>query len=110
MRKFFSKEEIENWASEDWEWALQNLKEDNIEKQKFVKSIADYLKPYLNLELYKAEKEVENENKQQTFEDNKVVKEFNTDKVQFSINSNGADVFSDTIDFEEDEIPLILEE
>lgn len=110
MRKFFSKEEIEDWASEDWNWALQNLKADEDDKIELIKNVFNFVKPYINLDLYKAEKEMEDKKEQQLQKDNKTISEFNTENTQFSIDSIGGDVFSETIEFEEDEIPLILEE
>lgn len=109
MRKFFSKEEIEDWASEDWNWALQNLKADEDDKIELIKNVFNFVKPYINLDLYKAEKEMEDKKEQQLQKDNKTISEFNTENTQFSIDSRGGDVFSETIEFEEDEIPLILE-
>lgn len=110
MRGRFSKEEIENWDSLDYQWAIENIQKDEEEKFNVIKNILEFLKPYLNLELYKAEQNIEKENKLQSIKDNKIIKEFNTKDTQFSIDSKGGDVFSDTIEFEEDEIPLILEE
>lgn len=109
MRSKFSKEEIENWDSLDYQWAIENIQKDEEEKFDMIKNILEFLKPYLNLELYKAEQNKERENKLQNIKDNQVIKEFNTEDTQFSIDSKGGDVFSDTIDFVEDEIPLILE-
>ena len=109
MRKFFSKEEIEDWASEDWNWALQNLKADEDDKIELIKNVFNFVKPYINLDLYKAEKEMEDKKEQQLQKDNKTISVFNTENTQFSIDSRGGDVFSETIEFEEDEIPLILE-
>lgn len=110
MRSKFSKEEIENWDSLDYQWAIENIQKDEEEKFDMIKNILEFLKPYLNLELYKAEQNKERENKLQNVKDNQIIKEFNTSDTQFSIDSKGGDVFSDTIDFVEDEIPLILEE
>lgn len=53
---------------------------------------------------------MEDKKEQQLQKDNKTISEFNTENTQFSIDSIGGDVFSETIEFEEDEIPLILEE
>ncbi|MCM1260576.1 MAG: hypothetical protein NC222_06435 [Staphylococcus sp.] len=68
----------------------------------------------MNIDLFKVEKDIKNKEKRQQEKDNKFISQFNSDKVQFSINSNGGYVFSDTIEFEEisdeEDTPLILEE
>lgn len=104
LRKIFSKEEIDSWDSEDWNWAFDNLREDRKEQLDLIKDVIDYIKPYLNMDLYKWENKKEKENKARKAADNKVVQKYNTDKVEFEIdNSVGGDVFSD-------EIPIIMEQ
>lgn len=69
-----------------------------------MQSVLDYLKPYLNLDLYKAELKHEKEKKKENAEDQKIIKEYNTKDVQFTIDNNiGGDVFDENI-------PLILED
>lgn len=104
LRKMFSKEEIDSWDSIDWDWAFANLREDIKERQKLIEDIVEYIKPYLNFDLYKWEHEKNTEKKMENSLDNKAIqKEFNTDKVQFDLGTEGGDVFDDNI-------PLIMEE
>lgn len=113
LRRYFSEEEIDNWSTEDWDWAVKNLHQDEEDKIDLIKNVFNFIKPYMNIDLYKAEKDIEEKEKAQKAKDDKFISQFNTEKAQFSINSNGGDVFSDTIEFEEvsdDETPLILEE
>lgn len=80
------------------------MAEDRKEKQRIVEDIVEYLKPYLNFDLYKWEKDGEKEKKVKQIADNKTIqKEFNTDNVQFELDNVGGDVFSE-------EIPIIMEE
>lgn len=109
LRKNFSKEEIDSWSQIEWEWAIKNIQKDEEDKIELIKSVFNFIKPYMNLDLYKAEQENKEQEKKQLVEDNKLIQQYNTDKTQFFIGAKGGDVFSDTIEFEE-ETPLILEE
>lgn len=79
------------------------MQADNKEKYDLIKDVFNYIKPYLNPDLYNLERKSINEQKAKANLDNKIIqKEFNTDKVEFEVDSVGADVFDDNI-------PIVME-
>ena len=79
------------------------MREDKKERNDLIKDIIEYIKPYLNIELYQLEKKSKKENDAKLRLDNKKIqKEFNTEKVQFELDNVGADVFDENI-------PMVME-
>ncbi len=111
MLKLFGKEEIENWDSLDWQYAIYNYLEDLKEESEKSEYIFERNKPYMNLGLFRAEQKMKTDNKKNSLKDlksfNKVLQDSlkEGEKIDFEIveSSNEDNVFSE-------EIPIILEE
>lgn len=104
LRKIFTKEEIDNWSDVDYQWAIYNLQQDEIEKDEFDDRNLEKRKPWMNLDLYNHINQKEEE-KQQQDEENKLL-------IQKLMEKEGLDPNKYEIELvdEQEEIPTIIEE
>lgn len=105
IRKIFSKEEIDSWSDCEWQWAVYNIYQDEIDKDKFDDRKLEKRKVWYNSDLYghiikaKEAKEVEKE------EQKSLIKKLF--EKQYPSASN---VEFEVVDAEENDIPSIIEE
>ena len=104
LRKIFTKEEIDSWSDVDYQWAIYNLQQDEIEKDEFDDRNLEKRKPWMNLDLYNHINQKEEE-KQQQDEENKLL-------IQKLMEKEGLDPNKYEIELvdEQEEIPTIIEE
>ena len=103
IRKIFSKEEVDNWGSLDYEWAIYNLQEDLKEKDELDDRNLEKRKAWMNLDLYNHLHKKEQE-KQQEEQENKLL-------IQKLMEQQGIDPNKFEIEMvEEEDIPTVIEE
>lgn len=105
IRKIFSKEEVDSWSDCEWQWAVYNIYQDEIDQDKFDDRRLEKRKMWYNSDLYghiikaKEAKEVEKE------EQKSLIKKLF--EKQYPSASN---VEFEVVDAEENDIPSIIEE
>ena len=105
IRKIFSKEEIDSWSDCEWQWAVYNIYQDEIDQDKFDDRRLEKRKMWYNSDLYsniiktKEAKEAEKE------EQKSLIKKLF--EKQYPSASN---VEFEVVDAEENDIPSIIEE
>lgn len=105
IRKIFSKEEVDSWSDCEWQWAVYNIYQDEIDQDKFDDRRLEKRKIWYNSDLYghiikaKEAKEVEKE------EQKSLIKKLF--EKQYPSASN---VEFEVVDAEENDIPSIIEE
>ena len=102
----FGKEEIDGWDSLDWQYAIYNYLEDLKEEAEKSENLFERDKPYMNLDLYRAEQKLKSEKQKHLKSFDKVLKDSlsKEEKIDFElVESTEDNVFSE-------EIPIILEE
>lgn len=105
IRKIFSKEEIDSWSDCEWQWAVYNIYQDEIDQDKFDDRRLEKRKIWYNSDLYghiikaKEAKEAEKE------EQKSLIKKLFEKQYQSASN-----VEFEVVDAEENDIPSIIEE
>ena len=105
IRKIFSKEEVDSWSDCEWQWAVYNIYQDEIDQDRFDDRRLEKRKMWYNSDLYghiikaKEAKEVEKE------EQKSLIKKLF--EKQYPSASN---VEFEVVDAEENDIPSIIEE
>ena len=105
IRKIFSKEEVDSWSDCEWQWAVYNIYQDEIDQDKFDDRRLEKRKIWYNSDLYdhiikaKEAKEVEKE------EQKSLIKKLFEKQYQSASN-----VEFEVVDAEENDIPSIIEE
>ena len=105
IRKIFSKEEVDSWSDCEWQWAVYNIYQDEIDQDKFDDRRLEKRKMWYNSDLYghiikaKEAKQVEKE-KQKSIIKKLFEKQYpSASNVEFEV-----------VDAEENDIPSIIEE
>lgn len=105
IRKIFSKEEIDSWSDCEWQWAVYNIYQDEIDQDKFDDRRLEKRKMWYNSDLYghiiKAKEAKEAEKEEQKSLIRKLFEK------QYPSASN---VEFEVVDAEENDIPSIIEE
>ena len=105
IRKIFSKEEIDSWSDCEWQWAVYNIYQDEIDQDKFDDRRLEKRKMWYNSDLYghiiKAKETKEAEKEEQKSLIKKLFEK------QYPSASN---VEFEVVDAEENDIPSIIEE
>ena len=105
IRKIFSKEEIDSWSDCEWQWAVYNIYQDEIDQDKFDDRRLEKRKMWYNSDLYghiiKAKEAKEAEKEEQKSLIKKLFEK------QYPSASN---VEFEVVDAEENDIPSIIEE
>lgn len=105
IRKIFSKEEIDSWSDCEWQWAVYNIYQDEIDQDKFDDRRLEKRKVWYNSDLYghiiKAKETKEAEKEEQKSLIKKLFEK------QYPSASN---VEFEVVDAEENDIPSIIEE
>ena len=105
IRKIFSKEEIDSWSDCEWQWAVYNIYQDEIDQDKFDDRRLEKRKIWYNSDLYghiiKAKEAKEAEKEEQKSLIKKLFEK------QYPSASN---VEFEVVDAEENDIPSIIEE
>ena len=105
IRKIFSKEEVDSWSDCEWQWAVYNIYQDEIDQDKFDDRRLEKRKIWYNSDLYghiikaKEAKEAEKE------EQKSLIKKLFEKQYQSASN-----VEFEVVDAEENDIPSIIEE
>lgn len=105
IRKIFSKEEVDSWSDCEWQWAVYNIYQDEIDQDKFDDRRLEKRKMWYNSDLYghiikaKEAKEAEKE------EQKSLIKKLFEKQYQSASN-----VEFEVVDAEENDIPSIIEE
>ncbi len=105
IRKIFNKEEIDSWSDCEWQWAVYNIYQDEIDQDKFDDRRLEKRKMWYNSDLYghiiKAKEAKEAEKEEQKSLIKKLFEK------QYPSASN---VEFEVVDAEENDIPSIIEE
>ena len=105
IRKIFSKEEVDSWSDCEWQWAVYNIYQDEIDQDKFDDRRLEKRKMWYNSDLYshiiKAKEAKEAEKEEQKSLIKKLFEK------QYPSASN---VEFEVVDAEENDIPSIIEE
>lgn len=105
IRKIFSKEEVDSWSDCEWQWAVYNIYQDEIDQDKFDDRRLEKRKIWYNSDLYghiiKAKEAKEAEKEEQKSLIKKLFEK------QYPSASN---VEFEVVDAEENDIPSIIEE
>lgn len=105
IRKIFSKEEVDSWSDCEWQWAVYNIYQDEIDQDKFDDRKLEKRKMWYNSDLYghiiKAKEAKEAEKEEQKSLIKKLFEK------QYPSASN---VEFEVVDAEENDIPSIIEE
>lgn len=105
IRKIFSKEEIDSWSDCEWQWAVYNIYQDEIDQDRFDDRKLEKRKMWYNSDLYghiiKAKEAKEAEKEEQKSLIKKLFEK------QYPSASN---VEFEVVDAEENNIPSIIEE
>ena len=105
IRKIFSKEEVDSWSDCEWQWAVYNIYQDEIDQDKFDDRRLEKRKMWYNSDLYghiiKAKETKEAEKEEQKSLIKKLFEK------QYPSASN---VEFEVVDAEENDIPSIIEE
>lgn len=105
IRKIFSKEEVDSWSDCEWQWAVYNIYQDEIDQDKFDDRRLEKRKIWYNSDLYghiiKAKEAKETEKEEQKSLIKKLFEK------QYPSASN---VEFEVVDAEENDIPSIIEE
>ena len=105
IRKIFSKEEVDSWSDCEWQWAVYNIYQDEIDQDKFDDRRLEKRKMWYNSDLYghiiKAKEAKEAEKDEQKSLIKKLFEK------QYPSASN---VEFEVVDAEENDIPSIIEE
>lgn len=105
IRKIFSKEEVDSWSDCEWQWAVYNIYQDEIDQDKFDDRRLEKRKMWYNSDLYghiiKAKEAKETEKEEQKSLIKKLFEK------QYPSASN---VEFEVVDAEENDIPSIIEE
>lgn len=103
LRKIFSKEELNNFSSIAWDWAIWNLQEDFKEKDEFDDRALEKRKPWYSIDLYNHIHKVEEQKKSEE-QENKLL-------IQKLMEKQGIDSNNYEIELvEEEDIPTVIEE
>lgn len=105
IRKIFSKEEVDSWSDCEWQWAVYNIYQDEIDQDRFDDRRLEKRKIWYNSDLYghiiKAKEAKEAEKEEQKSLIKKLFEK------QYPSASN---VEFEVVDAEENDIPSIMEE
>lgn len=102
LRKIFTKEEIDNFSDIDYQWAIYNLQQDDIEKDEFDDRALEKRKPWYSVELYNHIHKKEQEKKQQE-QENKLL-------IQKMMEQQGLSSNNFEIELIDEDLPSIIEE
>jgi len=102
LRKIFTKEEIDNFSDIDYQWAVYNLQQDDIEKDEFDNRALEKRKPWYSVELYNHIHKIEEQKKSEE-QENKLL-------IQKLMEKQGVDSNNFEIELIDEDLPSIIEE
>ena len=104
LRKIFSKEEIDNFSQIDYDWAVYNLQQDEIDKDEFDNRALEKRKPWYSIELFNHLNK-KKEEQAQTEQNNKLLIQKMMEKQGLNSENYEIELVED-----EDDLPSIIEE
>lgn len=105
IRKIFSKEEIDSWSDCEWQWAVYNIYQDEIDKDKFDDRKLEKRKVWYNSRLFSNIQKAKETKEAEKEEQKSLIKKLF--EKQYPSASN---VEFEVVDAEENDIPSIIEE
>ena len=105
IRKIFSKEEVDSWSDCEWQWAVYNIYQDEIDQDKFDDRRLEKRKIWYNSDLYGHIIKAKEAKKAEKEEQKSLIKKLF--EKQYPSASN---VEFEVVDAEENDIPSIIEE